>query len=50
MENGSESVGTGTASLRTSSVSEFLFSDERWSLVSFNSVPHLADPGMITYR
>jgi broad specificity phosphatase PhoE len=36
--------------LRNSSVSEFLFSDERWSLVSFNSVPHLPDPEMITYR
>lgn len=36
--------------LRNSSVSEFLFSDERWSMVSFNSTPHLADPEMITYR
>ncbi|HWE24111.1 MAG TPA: histidine phosphatase family protein [Myxococcales bacterium] len=36
--------------LRNSSVSEFLFSDERWSLVSFNSVPHLSDPETITYR
>jgi broad specificity phosphatase PhoE len=36
--------------LRNSSVSEFLFSNERWSLQSFNSVPHLADAGMITYR
>ena len=36
--------------LRNSSVSEFLFSGERWSLVSFNAIPHLADPEMITYR
>jgi broad specificity phosphatase PhoE len=36
--------------LRNSSVSEFLFSGDRWSLVSFNSVPHIAAPEMITYR
>jgi broad specificity phosphatase PhoE len=36
--------------LRNSSVSEFLFSGERWSLRSFNSVPHLDDSEMITYR
>lgn len=36
--------------VRNSSVSEFLFSRERWSLRSFNSVPHLADAEMITYR
>ena len=36
--------------VRNSSVSEFLFSGERWSLRSFNSVPHLPDAEMITYR
>jgi broad specificity phosphatase PhoE len=36
--------------LCNSSVSEFLFSGERWSLRSFNSVPHLHDAEMITYR
>lgn len=36
--------------LRNCSISEFLFSGERWSLRSFNSVPHLTDSGMITYR
>jgi broad specificity phosphatase PhoE len=38
------------ARLRNSSISEFLFSGDRWSLVSFNSVPHIAAPEMITYR
>jgi len=36
--------------VRNSSVSEFLFSGERWTLRSFNSVPHLPAAEMITYR
>ena len=36
--------------MRNSSVSEFLFSDERFSLLSFNSVPHLPEAQMITLR
>ena len=36
--------------MRNSSVSEFLFSDERFSVLSFNSVPHLSEAQMITLR
>lgn len=36
--------------VRNSSVSQFLFSADRFSLVAFNEVPHLEDPGQITLR
>lgn len=32
------------------SVSEFRWSQEKFSLVSFNSVPHLTEPGLLSYR
>lgn len=32
------------------SLSEFLFSRERFTLSSFNALPHLDDPALITYR
>jgi broad specificity phosphatase PhoE len=35
---------------RNSSYSEFLFSGDRFSLSSFNSIPHLDDRSLITYR
>jgi broad specificity phosphatase PhoE len=35
---------------QNSSFSEFLFSGERFTLSSFNAVPHLDDPAMQTYR
>ena len=35
---------------RNASVSEFLFSGERFSMSSFNTVPHLDDPALLTYR
>jgi broad specificity phosphatase PhoE len=35
---------------RNSSFSEFLFSGERFSFSSFNNLPHLEDPALITYR
>jgi broad specificity phosphatase PhoE len=35
---------------RNCSYSEFLFSGERFTLSTFNSFPHLDDPGMWTYR
>src|SRR5215469_2789348 len=35
---------------RNCSFSEFLFSGERFTLSSFNELPHLDDPGLITYR
>jgi broad specificity phosphatase PhoE len=37
-------------SSRNASFSEFLFSGERFSFSSFNNVPHLEDPALITYR
>jgi hypothetical protein len=36
--------------VRNSSVSEFLFSGERFSLASFNETPHLADAALVTVR
>jgi broad specificity phosphatase PhoE len=36
--------------IRNSSVSEFLFSGPRWTLLSYNTVPHLADASLLTYR
>ena len=36
--------------VRNSACSEFLFSCDRFSLLGFNEVPHLADPGLVTYR
>ena len=35
---------------RNASYAEFLFSSQRFSLASFNNVPHLDDPAYITYR
>jgi broad specificity phosphatase PhoE len=35
---------------RNATYSEFRFSGERFSLSSFNNLPHLEDAGMITYR
>ena len=39
-----------TWSPKNCSVSEFLFSGERFSLHTFNATPHLDHPGLITYR
>lgn len=36
--------------VRNTSVSEFLFSGDRFSLESFNETPHLLDPSMVTVR
>lgn len=36
--------------VRNSSVSEFLFSGERFSLASFNETPHLPDAALVTVR
>jgi broad specificity phosphatase PhoE len=35
---------------RNASISEFLFSGERFTLSSFNASPHLDDPALVTYR
>jgi broad specificity phosphatase PhoE len=35
---------------RNATFSEFLFSRERFSLGSFNNLPHIEDPELITYR
>lgn len=35
---------------KNASYAEFLFSAERFSLSSFNNIPHLANPELITYR
>ena len=35
---------------RNCSFSEFLFSGERFTLSSFNELPHLGEPALITYR
>ena len=35
---------------KNGSYTEFLFSAERFSLSSFNNIPHLSDPALITYR
>lgn len=37
-------------SSRNASFAEFLFSGERFSFSSFNNIPHLQDPGLVTYR
>jgi broad specificity phosphatase PhoE len=39
-----------TWSPRNAAVSEFLFTPGRFSLSSFNTTPHLAEPRLITYR
>ena len=36
--------------IRNSSLTEFLYSRERFSLDSFNMIPHLTDPAMWTWR
>ena len=36
--------------VRNSACSEFLSSGDRFSLLGFNAVPHLADPALVTYR
>jgi broad specificity phosphatase PhoE len=36
--------------VRNSAYSEFLFSRDRFTLNSYNSSPHLTDPGLLTYR
>src|SRR5262249_36460319 len=36
--------------LRNTSLTEFAFTRERFSLDSFNAVPHLEDPALWTYR
>jgi broad specificity phosphatase PhoE len=36
--------------VRNSSVSEFVFSGERFSLASFNETPHLSDAALVTVR
>lgn len=36
--------------VRNSSLSEFLFSGDRFSLLSFNGLPHLSDPELVTLR
>ena len=36
--------------VRNSSISEFLFSEDRFSLASFNETPHLSDATMVTVR
>lgn len=35
---------------RNCSITEFLFSGERFTLSSFNAFPHLDDPSLLTYR
>lgn len=35
---------------RNCSITEFLFSGERFTLSSFNALPHLDDPSLLTYR
>jgi broad specificity phosphatase PhoE len=39
-----------TWSPRNASVSEFLFAQDRFSLSTFNSTPHLTEPSLLTYR
>ncbi|MGE5195438.1 MAG: histidine phosphatase family protein [Deltaproteobacteria bacterium] len=36
--------------LRNAAVTEFVFTDDRFTLDSFNTVPHLQDPALWTYR
>jgi len=36
--------------VRNCACSEFLFSGGRFSLLSFNAVPHLTQPELVTYR
>lgn len=39
-----------TWSPRNASVSEFLFTQDRFSLSTFNTAPHLTEPALLTYR
>ncbi|MCC6588114.1 MAG: histidine phosphatase family protein [Bryobacterales bacterium] len=39
-----------TWSVRNASVSEFLFTKDRFSMSTFNTTPHLADAALLTYR
>ena len=39
-----------TWSPRNASVSEFLFTQDRFSLSTFNATPHLTEPSLLTYR
>lgn len=39
-----------TWSPRNASVSEFLFTEGRFSLSTFNTTPHLTEPALLTYR
>lgn len=39
-----------TWSPRNASVSEFLFTQDRFSLSTFNATPHLPEPSLLTYR
>ena len=39
-----------TMVVRNAAWSEFLFSPERFSLLSFNATPHLDEPALLTYR
>ena len=36
--------------VRNASLSEFLFSDDRFTLSTFNAFPHLGEPSVLTYR
>lgn len=36
--------------VRNASLSEFLFSDDRFTLSTFNAFPHLQEPAVLTYR
>jgi broad specificity phosphatase PhoE len=36
--------------VRNSSLTEFVFTQDRFTLDNFNTIPHLADPAMWTYR
>ena len=36
--------------VRNASLSEFLFSDDRFTLSTFNAFPHLREPSVLTYR
>jgi broad specificity phosphatase PhoE len=36
--------------VRNSSLTEFMFTPDRFTLDSFNAIPHLHDPALWTYR
>jgi hypothetical protein len=36
--------------LRNASLTEIVFTRERATLDSFNALPHLAEPGLVTFR